>query len=252
MSEWDSLICGDEPSCLASPKVYMVIDCPSCRSFAACSREIERRYPGIHERITYKQAFREMLGKARESVQRSLRRNREQDALVAEQRAELRQQALRGLPPARPCLTEAERKRAWRDARQRVKADAYPRLDDGAMNTATTQRHLALSEALRCRPLSPKLRHLVGRERELALAWRAWEEGQVPEGERRPGRPNPVSRAAWCFDVLSGLEPGSTTPAAMRRKIKVVEALEETVWRDCIPGMSSNPVEKVSQGATFI
>jgi hypothetical protein len=227
MSECEVLFGGGEPSCLANPKVYLKIDCRSCSWFEACTRGVTRRHPDLLLQRERDAAFQATVSDAKERVRRVKEAAREDRALLAEKRASLR-------PPAdvRPAMSEAERKRAWRDARQQAKADAFPELDYEVLERGRAMRRDLLVKALQARPLPHDLRHLVGREEELAAAWLARELAKVPYRERANGRPTTVKSAAWCFDILHGSPNGETSADSMARKLKVVEKLEATVWLD--------------------
>lgn len=147
--------------------------------------------------------------------------------------------------PRKEAQTDAQRAKAYRDRKRAEKNAATPRVDRSEIEAEAARRCVLLEARLVEKPLPPKLRHLIGREKELSVAWMARE---IVSGEPhwicRQGPPKPLGRIVEIFathyPISATVEPGD----AMRRRLKLIQAIEEAkIWpsTSCISVGSSAP-----------
>ena len=133
--------------------------------------------------------------------------------------------------PRKMAKTDAERSQEYRKRKLAAKMAAAPRLDRVVLNQEALCRKDLLLHRLKDSPLPPKLKHLRGREEELAMAWMARELIQEPECRGRLGGPRGIGRIAEIFGALVSPSEQKPNSDIMRRKLKHVSYLEEIgVW----------------------
>lgn len=145
--------------------------------------------------------------------------------------------------PKKEPKTDAERAKAYRDRKREQKIAEAPKADRVKLAALAAVRCELLKARLAQKPLPPKLRHLVGRERELSMAWMAQEVVRCePQAIRRRGPPPTFTRIIELFAEYHPTPQPRDPYAAMRRRLTVVQFLEEAgVW---VPAAS--PVDAAS------
>jgi hypothetical protein len=130
--------------------------------------------------------------------------------------------------PRAPAKTDAERQKARRDRNRDEFNAAAPKVDRTAIAVEADERCALLRSRLADGPLSAKLRLLRGREKELSIAWMARE---IVRGEPlricRQGPPTPMARIIEIFAAHYPISATADPGAAMRRRLKLVQAIEE-------------------------
>jgi len=137
--------------------------------------------------------------------------------------------------PRAPAKTDAERQKARRDRNRDEFNAAALKVDRTAIAVEADERCALLRSRLADGPLSAKLRLLRllrGREKELSIAWMARE---IVRGEPlricRQGPPTPMARIIEIFAAHYPISATADPGAAMRRKLKLVQAIEEAgIW----------------------
>lgn len=169
--------------------------------------------------------FRALIDQARRSVARAKQANHEAYGDRPRWRVRPRK-------PKKAPMTDAERAKNYRDRKRAEKIAAAPVADRAALEADARHRLDLLQLRLASSPLPPKLKHLPGREEELAMAWLAREiVATEPEYRDRPGGPRGISRIIDIFKTYFTVPALAEEAAAMRRRLKIISYLEdEGIW----------------------
>ena len=171
------------------------------------------------------EAFHAMIDNARHHVQALKRGNHEAYG-------DRPRWPIRPPKPKKIAKTDAERSKTYRDTERAAKIAAAPVANRTELAAQAQSRRELLEQRLAARPLPPKLRHLHGREEELAWAWMAREVvAREPEYRDHRGAPRTISRVVEIFGSLFPMPTVAWPTDAMKRRLEVVAQLEALgVW----------------------